>query len=266
MGQSVHGCPICRSWPGHHMTGQSAERPQWAVRLAAEREARSWSVARAAAYLHKRDPAMPDVPTLAKYWAQRWETGRVKPGDRYRHHLSALLRLPAAVFDDQDTDAPAVHFRPPEPASSVEREVAALTGEELVLMAARESGEHARRHGASNVHPVTIDQLEADIRGLAVDFISGLPVPVTLRARAARDEVFGLLDGRQWPTQTRQLTRSQAGRAACCHRPPAPPVSTLKLITRRFEGWESGGHSARAIQRERLCRTDRAVTWPAVGR
>jgi hypothetical protein len=29
----------------------------------------------------------------------------------------------------------------------------------------------------TNVHPISLDQLEADVRSLADDFVSGFPVP-----------------------------------------------------------------------------------------
>lgn len=86
-----------------------------------------------------------------------------------------------------------------------------LTGQELVLVAAEESAAYARRHGGSNVHAMNIEQFEADVRGLAADFMSGPPIAVVQRARGLRDQTFDLLDGRQWPHQTRELL-SLAGR------------------------------------------------------
>jgi tetratricopeptide (TPR) repeat protein len=154
--------------------------------------------------LRQRDHRMPDTATIAKYWAQRWEPGIRKPGDRYRQHLCVLLGLPHELFDDGYTGAPAVRYLQYGAASSLARE-ASLVGEELIMMAARESADYGRRHGKSNVHPANLEQLRADVRELAIDFVSVPPVPVVLRARILRDQTFDLLDGRQWPQYTRDL-------------------------------------------------------------
>ena len=49
------------------------------------------------------------------------------------------------------------------------------------------------------MHPVTLEQLAADVRSLAIDFVTGEPAGVTRRALAVRDEAFALLEGHQWP-------------------------------------------------------------------
>lgn len=178
-------------------------RPEWARQIQAERESRGWTVTRAAGFLRRRDANMPDVATLAKYWSQRWESGRIKPGDRYRRHLLALLRLSPDIFDDRPP-AQGIHVDRTAIPGAVEPSLL-LQGEDIVVMAADESAEYARRHGPRNVHPVALDQLDADVRAIAVDFVSDLPVPTVLRLRASRDEAFALLDNHQWPADTSRL-------------------------------------------------------------
>ncbi len=180
------------------------DRPVWASRIEEARHLRGWSFTKAAFHLRQRDPRMPDIATIAKYWAQRWEPGVRKPGDRYRHHLCVLLGLPSELFNDEYTGAPAVHYVRTGAPTSLATE-SSLIGEELIMMAARESAEYGRRHGKSNVHPANLEQIKADVRELAIDFVSEPAVPVVLRARVLRDQTFDLLDGRQWPQYSRDL-------------------------------------------------------------
>lgn len=128
------------------------QRPAWAKRIEEERRARGWTFANAALHLRQRDSRLPDTATIAKYWSQRWEPGKRKPGDRYRPHLCTLLGLPHELFDDGYTDAPTAPYVR---LSGTTTLAAGLvpTGEELVLMAANESASYGRRHGQSNVHP-----------------------------------------------------------------------------------------------------------------
>jgi tetratricopeptide (TPR) repeat protein len=183
---------------------KQGDRPVWARRIEEERRLRGWSFNKAASQLRQRDPRMPETATISKYWAQRWETGLRKPGDRYRPHLCVLLGLPHEIFDDGYTGASAVHYLHFGAAPTFTRETS-LMGEELIMMAARESADYGRRHGRSNVHPANLEQLRADVRELAIDFVSVRPVPAVLRARILRDQAFDLLDGRQWPQDTRDL-------------------------------------------------------------
>jgi hypothetical protein len=93
----------------------------------------------------------------------------------------------------------------PQPgASSLLRDPSDI-GKELIIMAANESAQYGRRHAASNIRPENLEQLADDVRVLAVDFVSERPTHVILRARELRNEIFDMLDGRQWPQHTRDL-------------------------------------------------------------
>ena len=72
------------------MTSGSAEvRPEWAVRLRREREARGWSQADAARALQ----TFSDLPLpsgVVDQW-KRWERGRNRPDRFYRRLIAATL-------------------------------------------------------------------------------------------------------------------------------------------------------------------------------
>ncbi|GHE38095.1 helix-turn-helix domain-containing protein [Streptomyces capitiformicae] len=78
-------------------------------------------------------------------------------------------------------------------------------GSELVRLAADESATWAQWAEASNVGDIALEQLMADARALAYDYLISDPLPLFSRTRALRDRVFGLLEGHQYPRQTADL-------------------------------------------------------------
>jgi tetratricopeptide (TPR) repeat protein len=69
----------------------SDERPAWARRITAEREARGWSQAEAIRALRAYAPAeLPDDASMLRQW-KRWESGAGKPGDFYRPIIAAMF-------------------------------------------------------------------------------------------------------------------------------------------------------------------------------
>ncbi|MEU9332906.1 XRE family transcriptional regulator [Streptomyces sp. NPDC048290] len=81
----------------------------------------------------------------------------------------------------------------------------APTGRELVRLAADESAMWARWAEASNVGDIALEQILADTRALASDYLTSDPVPLFLRTRTLRDRVFALLEGQQYPRQSADL-------------------------------------------------------------
>lgn len=77
--------------------------------------------------------------------------------------------------------------------------------EQEVGMAAEESAEFAMRAEASNVGPVTLEQLHADTRQIAHEYLTGSPTELFRDARSLRDRVFRILDGNQTPAQAADL-------------------------------------------------------------
>lgn len=71
--------------------------------------------------------------------------------------------------------------------------------------AAEESALFAQWAEVSNVGASTIEQLQADLRHQAEAYLHQAPLPVFLGIKRVRDRAFGLLEGHQSPTQTRDL-------------------------------------------------------------
>ncbi|MGZ9928314.1 hypothetical protein ACXNSR_00300 [Streptomyces sp. NC-S4] len=71
--------------------------------------------------------------------------------------------------------------------------------------AAEESADFAARVEASNVGPHTMEQLEADLRRIVTTYPNRPVGPLVEEVRALRDRVFEKLEGRQTPSQTRDL-------------------------------------------------------------
>ncbi|EFL23901.1 putative transcriptional regulator, XRE family [Streptomyces himastatinicus ATCC 53653] len=90
---------------------------------------------------------------------------------------------------------------PPSPPA----EAADPSGQDLVRTAADESAAWAQAAEVSNVGDIALEQLMADIRALAADYLTQEPVAVFLRTRRLRDRVFALLEGRQRPRQSADL-------------------------------------------------------------
>ncbi|MGK5629253.1 helix-turn-helix domain-containing protein [Streptomyces sp. URMC 123] len=62
----------------------SQDRPAWARRMTAEREARGWSQADAVKAMAAHSPKkLPDNPSMLRQW-KRWESGEVMPSDHYQ--------------------------------------------------------------------------------------------------------------------------------------------------------------------------------------
>ncbi|MFF4356193.1 multiprotein-bridging factor 1 family protein [Streptomyces sp. NPDC001604] len=77
----------------------SDERPAWARRIAAEREARGWSQTEAVAILRAHAPQeLPAGPSMIRQW-KRWESGEVTPSDFYKPIIaSAFGTVTHAIF------------------------------------------------------------------------------------------------------------------------------------------------------------------------
>ncbi len=90
----------------------------------------------------------------------------------------------------------------PSPATAAAAEP---TGPEMVRTAAAEAADWARWAEASNVGDLALEQLVAETRALSADYLVGEPLPLFAQARRLRDQVWALLEGRQYPRQTRDL-------------------------------------------------------------
>ncbi|MEH0415925.1 XRE family transcriptional regulator [Streptomyces sp. B21-083] len=105
--------------------------------------------------------------------------------------LHLLARRPATV--ETPALSPPV-LPPPTPA-----------GTDLVRLAADESATWAQWAEATNVGDIALEQLMAEARALASDYLTSEPIALFVRTRALRDRVFALLEGHQYPRQSTDL-------------------------------------------------------------
>jgi transcriptional regulator with XRE-family HTH domain len=76
--------------------------PSWAQRLAELRRARAWSAADLASELKRLRDGLPSVRSLAHMIQMDWETGKHRPGPRYRLLLAAVYGADEhQIFGDQ---------------------------------------------------------------------------------------------------------------------------------------------------------------------
>lgn len=196
-------------------------RSRWTMRpREAWRHAHGWSLQATADRVNdlaagRRDPVAADASLVGKW--EKW------PAPSGRRPSLAAFDLLAAVYDcdveallDQEdrralpegdlrllrrtTQAIAVD-RPVEPVP----EPPAPTGAEAVLAAASESASWAQWAEATNVGDIALEQLAADVRTIATEYLTGDAVALFGRARVLRDRVFGLLEGHQPPSQSADL-------------------------------------------------------------
>jgi hypothetical protein len=88
--------------------------PSWAQRLIELRRARTWSPADLACELKKRRDDLPSVRSLAHMIQLDWETGKHRPGPRYRLLLAAVYDIDEQqVFVDQAVPDAVSHLHEP---------------------------------------------------------------------------------------------------------------------------------------------------------
>ena len=80
-----------------------------------------------------------------------------------------------------------------------------LSERALIQVTAHESSAHAEWAEASNIGEATLEQLDADVRRIAVDYVHSPPLPMFAEMLRVRNRIYVLLAGRQKPTATAQL-------------------------------------------------------------
>lgn len=123
-----------------------------------------------------------------------------------------LARLPAAdlrAYHDQ-TQTPILVPEPPRalvvvPAHPLLRATPRDLEREMVMAAARESGEHAAATEAATVGQSAMEQLENEVVRLARDYLGRPPVKVFGEAVAARNQVYARLKQTRKPAQITEL-------------------------------------------------------------
>ncbi|WP_332759074.1 helix-turn-helix domain-containing protein [Streptomyces sp. MT206] len=138
-------------------------------------------------------------PELDANWVSRLERGAITwPSGDYRAALCAVFQVASEEeLGLYPKGSAAPDERPAEEAPSVDVRSLA-TDTEL-------SGRLARHAAETNVNTLVLEQFDADVERLARDFVSR-PLPLLIpEIRTARGSVFRLLEGRQYPSQTRHL-------------------------------------------------------------
>jgi tetratricopeptide (TPR) repeat protein len=80
-----------------------------------------------------------------------------------------------------------------------------LSERALIVAAAHESSTHAEWAEGSNVGEATLEQLDADVRRIATDYVHVPPLPMFAEMLRVRNRIYFLLAGRQKPAATAQL-------------------------------------------------------------
>jgi len=80
-----------------------------------------------------------------------------------------------------------------------------LSEKALILAAAHESSTHAEWAEGSNVGEATLEQLDADVRCIAADYVHVAPLPMFGEMLRVRNRIYFLLAGRQKPAATAHL-------------------------------------------------------------
>jgi transcriptional regulator with XRE-family HTH domain len=167
------------------------ERPAWARRIRAEREARGWSQADAVHALRAHgDQQTPGQESLLRQW-KRWEAGVVEPG-----HYQALI---ARTFGT----ATAVIFPPDRGAA--DSELLAASGMDTLELVARLRG--------SDISDSTLDGLAVVVDKLGVDYSREPAEQLRAEGLDWLRRVTAMLDRRLTLKQHREVL-SLAGRVA----------------------------------------------------
>ncbi|MFF2094884.1 XRE family transcriptional regulator [Streptomyces sp. NPDC058202] len=185
------------------------------------RHARGWTLQTAADRItqassgHPGEAVAADASLVGKW--EKW------PGPSARRPSTAVLMAMASAYDCRPADLldlldrqelPDADLRvltqaplAPEPETIVAPPTALVppTAPDLVRMAANESATWAQWAEASNVGDIALEQLMAETRALATDYLTSDPVVLFTRTRQLRDRTFTLLEGHQYPRQSADL-------------------------------------------------------------
>ncbi|KWX10026.1 hypothetical protein TR74_06090, partial [Carbonactinospora thermoautotrophica] len=130
-------------------------------------------------------------------------SGQIGPPDRpmWRKEAGSDQTPPAGLSPTPWPSTARTAHREAEPECGAQ----AMAWDGEIAMAAEESARFARRAGANNVGEGVLDQLDVDVRRLAVQYLTRPPYVLFGELARLQGEVFRLLDGRQRPEQTTRL-------------------------------------------------------------
>ena len=117
-------------------------RDGWPERLREARMRRFRTTWQAAKALSALDPRLPNLRQLHRYWAERWETGRIRPSRTYRELIEQLLDAPGLFTGEMTGEA----VTPASDAPPTVADVATLASD----AGSSGSSGHTARAGGSN--------------------------------------------------------------------------------------------------------------------
>lgn len=160
------------------MVDEQGERPEWALRLRREREARRWSQADAVRAM--RTYADGPLPVgLVDQW-KRWERGRSRPDEFYRPLIAATL----------GTVVESIFPTPRQPRQQG-------TADDLLLArSGMDTHELVQRIRRSSVDSSTLDALSLTVEQLCCEYVSRDPLDLIRESRDWLTRVTALLDER----------------------------------------------------------------------
>lgn len=168
------------------MTDQ--QRPAWAQRLTAERQARGWTQQRTTEALRMQtDRALPNVDHLLRMW-KNWERGKHRPRPEYQRLIAAAFgTVSAAIFGPDATSAP--HRDGPE--------VGAFTSDNTLDLV-----ERIRR---SDLDRASLDTLTITVERLCSEYASMPSDDLRREGQAWMAKLVHLLDARLSLAQHREV-------------------------------------------------------------
>ena len=138
----------------------------------------------------------------------RWESGHAAPQPWMRPKLAGVLDITVDQLAELFAETDGKSARPNPALVRLPQVHRAASTRDLVTAIATDSAESAlflRFASSTNVDDMLLEQLEADVARLAVEYVSR-PVPDLIHEISAlRRDVFDLLQGRQHPQQTISL-------------------------------------------------------------
>ncbi|MEV6368704.1 XRE family transcriptional regulator [Micromonospora musae] len=193
------------------------ERPTWARRMRAERQARGWSQTDAVRALASHtEKALPSTASLLRNW-KRWEAGEVEPDDFYKPLIAKTFGTVSAAFF------------PRQGHRDGESELLSATGMNTL--------ELVSRLRVSDVSPATLDALRITADRLCSEYPYMSPDQLSIEGHAWLRRICSLLD--------RRLTLSQ-------HREVLSLAGTVSLLIGCVEYDMGRRRDARATRRAAL--------------
>lgn len=185
-------CPPTASPPGQRNTGVmgsesmiDGQRPSWASRMRAEREARGWSQNDAVRALETQGAkGLPSTPSLLRNW-KRWEAGDYEPDDFYKPLIAKAFGTVSAAFF-------------PRPGNR-DNDLELLDGTGMNTL------ELVSRLRVSDVSSATLDALRITTDRLCAEYPHMAPEQLAMEGRAWMQRVCSLLDRRLTLAQHREV-------------------------------------------------------------